>query len=104
MILDILSWVFLIIGALASVIGGIGLIRLPDVYARSHAAGMGDTLGAGMILIGLMLQAPDYSIVVKLLMLAAFLIFLGPLGSHALLKAAYARGVSFQGPEQEEPP
>ena len=53
--IDILSGFFLVSGAIFCVISGIGLIRMPDFYARSHAAGIGDTLGAGLILIGLMI-------------------------------------------------
>jgi multicomponent Na+:H+ antiporter subunit G len=55
LVLDGLSWAFLLLGALFSITAGIGLLRLPDVYARSHAAAIADTAGAGLLLIGLML-------------------------------------------------
>ena len=55
-VVDILSWIFLIAGSVLVLTGGIGVLRLPDIYTRSHAAGITDTLGAGLILIGLMLQ------------------------------------------------
>ena len=42
-ILDAASWVFLVTGGLLAVIGGIGIVRFPDVFTRSHAAGMTDT-------------------------------------------------------------
>ena len=47
---DILGWGFLVAGAAFSLVGGIGLLRLPDLFTRMHAAGITDTLGAGLIL------------------------------------------------------
>ena len=49
--LDILSWICLIAGGAFAIISGIGLVRLPDLFARMHAAGIGDTLAAGLILL-----------------------------------------------------
>lgn len=95
-VLDLLSWVCLIGGALFSIIGGVGLLRLPDVYARSHASGISDTLGAGLILAGLMCQADTATVAVKLLMIAGFMFLIGPVSAHAVLKAAYSRGVRFE--------
>ncbi len=54
--LDIVSAGFVITGAVFVLAGAIGVIRLPDFYTRMHAAGVTDTLGAEMIVIGLMIQ------------------------------------------------
>ena len=54
--IDLLSWFFLLGGAGFCVVGGVGLLRLPDFFTRCHGAGITDTMGAGMILIGLMMQ------------------------------------------------
>ena len=91
--IDIASWVMLVTGASFCVIGGIGLLRMPDFYARTHAAGITDTLGAGLVLVGLMLQAGPTLIAVKLLLILAFLELVGPTAGHALFKAAYADGI-----------
>ncbi|MEE2713921.1 MAG: monovalent cation/H(+) antiporter subunit G [Planctomycetota bacterium] len=91
--LEIASWVFLVAGAGFCVIGGIGLLRMPDFYARTHAAGITDTMGAGLVLMGLMLQAPTALIGNKLLIILGFLWLVGPTAGHALFKAAYADGV-----------
>ena len=56
-LIDILSCFCLLTGAIFSVLGGIGLIRFPDFYARLHGGGITDTMGAGMIILGLLLQA-----------------------------------------------
>ena len=56
LVLDILSWALILAGAGFCVIGGVGVLRFPDVYTRMHAAGVVDTTGAGFMLAGLMLQ------------------------------------------------
>ena len=91
--LDILSWIFLLIGCAFTIIGAIGVLRLPEVFTRSHAAGMIDTMGAGMILLGLMFQSGGFNLVlVKLVMIGFFLFFTSPVSSHALVRAAIADG------------
>lgn len=99
---DVASWVLLVAGSLACVIGGIGLLRLPDFYARTHAASISDTLGAGLILAGLILQAGATLVAVKLLMVFVFLLLTSPTSAHALAKAASRSGVKFERPESEE--
>lgn len=99
MVLDGVSWVLLLSGATVCVIGGIGLWRMPDFYARTHAASLGDTMGAGLILLGLALQAPSLLIAIKLGFILAFLWFTGPIATHALVKAAYAHGLAVTEPE-----
>ena len=99
--LDVLSWVFLLVGGGLSVIAGVGLLRLPDVYARSHAAGVGDTLGAILVVLGLLLQAPDWMVAVKLVLVVVFLWLTSPVASHALVKAAYAHGVKIDCEEED---
>ena len=90
---EVLSWIFLVTGSIFVLIGGIGLIRLPDFYTRIHAAGITDTMGAWLILIGLMFSAGWTLISAKLLMLLFFLAATSPLASHALAKAAFLRGL-----------
>jgi len=91
--LDIASWILLVAGGLFSIIGTIGLVRLPEVYTRMHGASVTDTLGAGLILAGLMLQAGLTLVTVKLAFLGIFIFFASPAATHALVKAAMARGV-----------
>ena len=56
-VLDALSWAAIVAGGLLLIIGAVGILRFPDVYARMHAAGIIDTLGAGLLLLGLAFQA-----------------------------------------------
>lgn len=94
LIVDLLSWALLVSGGLVVAVGGIGLVRFPDVYTRLHAAGVTDTLGATLVLAGLTLQAGVSLVAVKLLVVWAFLLFTSPVASHALARAALAGGVS----------
>ncbi len=91
--IEVLSWVFILSGSIFVIIGGIGLLRLPDFYTRIHAAGITDTLGAWLILLGLMLHEGFSLNAAKLAMLLFFLLATGPLASHALAKAAFLRGL-----------
>ena len=88
-VVDMLSALCLLLGSFLCLSGGVGIIRFPDFYTRMHAVGVTDTLGAGMILIGLMLQNPDSLVILKLLMILVMTLFISPVASHALAKAAF---------------
>ena len=87
-LLDILSWICLLIGSFFAISGGVGLLRFPDFFSRLHPAGMTDTLGAGLILLGLMFQAGFSLVSVKLIMILGFLLLTNPTATHALAKSA----------------
>lgn len=90
------SWLCLTLGAFFCVVGGIGLLRLPDLYTRTHGAAITDTMGAGLVLLGLMLQAGLTLTTVKLFMVLAFMLLTGPAAGHALVKAARSHGLKPQ--------
>lgn len=86
--LDLLSAACLMLGGILSVIGGIGILRLPEFFTRMHAVGITDTLCTGLILLGLALQAGWSAPAVKLLLIGGFVFLTSPTGTHALAKAA----------------
>jgi multicomponent Na+:H+ antiporter subunit G len=90
---DLLSWVLLLAGGLFCIIGAVGMIRMPDFYTRVHAASVVDTLGAGLMLIGLLLQAGLTLVGAKLVMLGLLLLLTSPTATHALVRAALHRGL-----------
>lgn len=92
-ILDLISWGCLLVGGFFCIVGALGLIRMPDAFTRMHAASVIDTLGAGFILLGLMLQAGWTLISVKLFFMAVLLLFGSPSGTHALVKSAMVKGL-----------
>ena len=91
-VVDVISWIFLLSGSFFAIVGGIGVIRMPDLFTRLHAAGVTDTGGAGLVLVGLMFQGGLSLITVKLLMILGFLWFSSPVSTYALARAALASG------------
>jgi len=92
-VLDALSWILLVGGSIFAVIGGIGLVRMPDFFTRAHAGGITDTMGAGMILAGLMLQSGLTLVTWKLLLIGVLIFITSPTSVHALAQSALAHGV-----------
>ncbi len=101
---EILSGSLLVPGAVLCLIGGFGLLRLPDTYTRMHAAGIIDTLGAALILIGLMFQPGDWTVTVKLAGILFFLFITSSTAAHALSHAAYESGHEPQLADDAPPP
>ena len=87
-ITEIVSGIFLVIGAVAMLVGGAGILRMPDLFTRLHAVGIIDTLGVAAILIGLAFLAGWGLVLIKLIIIFALLMLLNPSASHALARAA----------------
>lgn len=96
-VLDGVSWALILAGSAFAIIGAVGLIRLPDVYTRMHGASVTDTLGAGLILSGLMVQAGFTLVTVKLILILVFLLYTSPASSYALANAAFIGGLKPKG-------
>ena len=91
--LDIASAALMLTGAVFLMAGALGMLRLPDFYTRMHAAGVTDTLGAELIIIGLMLQSGWSLVTVKLALLGLFVFLTSPTATHATANAAYKSGL-----------
>jgi len=100
-LIDGLSTVLLGLGGFFCLVGGIGLIRMPDFYTRVHAASIIETLGVGFLLLGLMLHAGWSLVTVKLLFIGLLIFFVSPTASHALARAARVRGLKPMLAEEE---
>jgi multicomponent Na+:H+ antiporter subunit G len=92
-VLDVISWVLLLAGSFFVFIGAVGLLRLPDFFTRMHGAGVTDTLGAGLMLSGMLLQSASWIVAAKLILVFLFLMITGPTATHALAKAALHGGL-----------
>ena len=106
--LDVLSWIALGLGSFVLVVSAAGLsvlrpFRLQGYYNRIHASSVIDTLGAGLILLGLAFQTGFSQASLKLFFILAFLVLTGPTASHALARTAHAHGVRLP-PEASEGP
>jgi multicomponent Na+:H+ antiporter subunit G len=86
-VLDVLSWACILLGSFFTVVGAFGLVRMPDVFTRMHAASVTDTLGVGFLIVGMGLQAGLSLVTLKLFFLLALFFFTGPVVTHALAQA-----------------
>ncbi|TYC56478.1 monovalent cation/H(+) antiporter subunit G [Rhodobacterales bacterium] len=91
-LIEIVTGILLVIGALFALVASIGLIRLKDVYMRMHAASKAGTLGSGVMLLALAIDATDLAIVTRALAGIVFFLLTAPISAHLLAKAAYAAG------------
>lgn len=93
-LLDVLSWIFFLIGGGLVVLGAVGVLRFPDFYTRIHAAGVTDTMGADFVLLAMALQSDNWITIVKLFLIFVFLLLTSPVSTHAVAHAAWVRGVN----------
>ena len=91
-LIDVVSWVLLTLDGISVLIGGIGALRLPDLVTRMHAASVTDSIGAILILVGIMLQAGLSLATIKLVAILLFLLLTSPTASNALAAAAMLAG------------
>ncbi|HXH04033.1 MAG TPA: monovalent cation/H(+) antiporter subunit G [Candidatus Competibacteraceae bacterium] len=103
-LLDALSWSLLLSGAFFIVVGAVGVLRMPDFYTRMHAASITDTLGTGLLMLGLLLQGGLTLVTVKLLLILIFLLATSPTAAHALARAALSDGLRPLLHEKKEAP
>jgi multicomponent Na+:H+ antiporter subunit G len=93
MVLDIVSWILLSAGGFFVLVGGIGALRMPNLYARMHAASVTDTMGVVLVLGGIMVQAGLSLAAIKLAAILLFLLITSPTSSYALAHAALLAGI-----------
>lgn len=92
-ILDTISWVLLTAGGFFVLVGGVGALRMPNLYTRMHAASVTDTMGAILVLGGVMVQAGLSLATIKLAAILMFLLITSPTSSYALAHAAILAGI-----------
>jgi len=88
----VLAWAFIGAGGFFIIVSAIGINRMPDVFTRIHAVSVGDTFGAALMIVGMMVVAGFTLVTVKLLLLLLFLWFIGPVATHAIARAALQAG------------
>ena len=98
---DVVGGVFLLSGCGFLLVGSIGLLRLHGFFARLHAASIIDTLGAGLLLIGLMCYSGFSLATAKLALILIFLLLTTPTAAHALAGAAHVMGIRPHGVTEE---
>ena len=92
-LLTIIGNIFIIAGCFFIITGAVGMLRMPDFFARLHPAGVSDAVGAPFILMGIALQTFSSFVILKILLLTLFILITSPAACHALAKAALTSGL-----------
>lgn len=98
--LQLLAAVAIVLGTTFSVLGILGVVRMPDVYTRLHATGKIGVFGAVLLLLGVVLLLPKAA--GKAIVLIFFLLLAGPVTAHSLSSAAYRIGIPFAKPMRND--
>ena len=84
--------VFATIGVIFMLIAGIGLLRLPDVFSRMHAAGNASTVGIGCLLLSAGIHFWNQDLFLRMVLLIVLIFATGPISTAAMARAAYRTG------------
>lgn len=120
--MDVITLFFLLVGSFFVLIAGIGLLRLPDLYTRMHAAAKAGAFGGSLILIAACLAFGSWTVYTKALLIILFFYASTPVAGHMIGRAGYLSGIpqwskakidelkgkyqrdSLDGSEKKEPP
>ncbi|GAB3311694.1 monovalent cation/H(+) antiporter subunit G [Haloplanus salinarum] len=91
--IEILAAVFVVVGTFFGFVATVGLVRLPGLYARLHAASKSDTLGSVLSLAGIAIVLGVSTESLKLVFLLLFLFVTSPTAAHAIARAAKEEGI-----------
>ena len=90
---SIASVVLVSAGIFFMLVGSVGIIRLPDFFSRTHAVSTSDTLGMLLAIIGIIIYEGFTLSSLKLALVVVFIALANPIGTHALGRAAFRKGV-----------
>ena len=90
--MDYIAGILVIIGAFFALVASVGLIRLPDIYSRMHAASKAGTVGSGLMMIALAVTSGDSGTAIRAIAGVFFFILTAPIAAHLLARAAYKVG------------
>jgi len=94
MIREIIVSVFLTLGGLLTLIAAAGVLRMPDLFTRMHAATKTGTVGVSAITIGMMIHFSTITVTSKGILVIALFLLTAPVAAHMIARAAYRTGVS----------
>ena len=81
--------VLMLLGALFSLVAAIGVVRLPDLYTRMHAASKAGAVGGGLVLLSVALMCFDVGVALRAIIGVVFLLLTTPVSAHLLARASY---------------
>ncbi len=94
MIREILTCFFLLLGGILSLVAAAGVLRMPDLFIRMHAATKTGTVGVASIVIGVMIHFDTLTVTSRGVLVIAFFLLTAPVAAHMIARAAYRSGVS----------
>jgi multicomponent Na+:H+ antiporter subunit G len=95
MVFEVLQYAvaaLILVGTLFSVLAALGMLRLPDVYTRMHAASKAGAVGAGFILVAIALVSLDVAVALRAIVAVFFLLLTTPVSAHLLARASLRAG------------
>ena len=90
---EAITGVLLLLGALLMLLAAVGLMRMPDLLTRMHAATKAGALGAGLMVSALAISFADGEVVARAVAIVAFIVLTAPIAAHMIGRAAYVVGV-----------
>jgi multicomponent Na+:H+ antiporter subunit G len=90
---DLVAAVAMVLGAAFMLLSAVGMVRMPDVYMRLQVASKASSLGAGLLMLAVAVNFAELGIVVRALLVVAFIFLTTPVSAHLLGRAAYLTGV-----------
>jgi len=90
--LAMITAVLLLAGAFFALVAAIGIVRLPDLYTRMHAASKAGTVGSGLLLLGAGLYSGELAVLARALAGFLFFILTAPVSAHLLARASHKTG------------
>jgi multicomponent Na+:H+ antiporter subunit G len=84
--------VVLVLGAAFTLLAAVGVVRLPDLYTRMHAASKAGAVGGGLILIAVAVLSQDAAVAIRAIVGVIFLLLTTPVSAHLLARASYLSG------------
>ncbi len=91
--MEVIAIAFILVGLSFLIVAAIGVIRLPDVFSRSHAVSLTDSLGAFLMLVGIVLHEGLSTSMLKIIAVLALLYIQNPVIAHATVRAALRAGL-----------
>lgn len=93
-VLELVTVALLAVGVFFIAVSAVGLVRLPDLYTRVHAAGKAGTLGIVGVLLGVgVYYSTSLTVVVKMVAMIGFFFLTAPVAAHMIERAAFLTGV-----------
>jgi len=90
---DIITALLLIIGSLFMLLSAVGILRMPDLFTRMHAATKVGTVGVSGIVLALAVHFEEMKVVAPALLIIVFMLATAPVAAHMIGRAAYEFGV-----------